>query len=406
MKINFKQFLLVFILPIIATTVISCTEEEGALPLSNSTTPPGMVDNLTIQNLPGKAKLTYSLPEDDNLLYVIARYKLENGMKMEEKASYFSNTMLLEGFAGESEIEVTVSAVSKSEVESEPVTVTVEPLKAPIFDVFESLETGADFGGLSVSAQNPTEESIAVLIMQKNDVGDWEPLPTSIYTRTSEISQSLRGFDTIPQEFAIAIRDRWLNVTDTLFTEITPLYEQLMPKTDYRAVSLPNDASTIDNAYPVSNLWDNEFFYWWGSYFTARNLDLESHLVSFDIGKKTKLSRLRIWAFSEPIGGQQLYYYLGAMKRFRIWGANELNNGDLSNWTLMGEYEVNKPSGLPYGQENNDDLIAAQDGADYEISIEKPAVRYLRIESLENWAGGEFMAISETHVYGNPDFVE
>lgn len=406
MKINLKQILLVFILPIITTTIISCSTDDGPSPLSNDTTPPGTVENLTVENLPGKARLTYNLPEDENLLYVIARYTLENGTKMEEKASYYSNNMVLEGFKGESEIEVTVRAVNKSEVESEPVTVTVAPEKAPIFDVFESLEANPDFGGLKVSAQNPTEESIAVLIMQRNDVGDWEPLPTSIYTKTSEISQSLRGFDTITQEFAIAVRDRWLNVTDTLFTEITPLYEQLMPKSSYRAVSLPNDAQSIDGAYPVSNLWDNEYLYWWGSYFTERSLDIGPHLVTFDIGQKTKLSRLHIWAFSEPIGGQQLYYYLGAMKHFRIWGSNDPNNPDLDSWTLMGEYEVNKPSGLPYGQENNDDLIAAQDGADYEIDIEKPAVRYLRIECLENWAGGEFMAISELHVYGNPNFVQ
>lgn len=401
MKTNIKQFLLVFLLPLFITTVISCSEEEGPQPIGGDGSAPGPVSNVTVQNLPGKARLTYTIPEDPNLLYIVARYTLENGTDMEEKVSYYDNTMLLEGFAGLSSIDVTITAVSKDEVESTPVQVTVEPEKAPIYDVYDSLNTGADFGGIRISAINAEEEDIAILIMQRNDAGDWEPLPTSIYTSQAEITQSLRGFDTIPQDFAITVRDRWLNVTDTLFTEVTPLFEKLMPKSDYRAVSLPNDALST---YPVTNLWDNEYFWWWGSYFTERNLSLPSHLVTFDIGQTTKLSRLHIWAFSEPIGGQQLYYYLGAMKHFRIWGSNELNDGDLSGWTMLGEYEVTKPSGLPYGQENNDDLVAAQDGVDYEISIDKPAVRYLRIECLENWAGGEFMAISEIHVYGNPDF--
>ena len=92
------------------------------------------------------------------------------------------------------------------------------------------------------------------------------------------------------------------------------------------------------------------------------------------------------------------------MKIFKIWGANELNDGDLSGWTLLGEYEVVKPSGLPYGQEDNNDLIAAKDGVDYEIPIDKPAVRYLRIQCMENWAGGDYMAVSEAQVFGNPNF--
>ncbi|WNH10975.1 DUF5000 domain-containing lipoprotein [Thalassobellus suaedae] len=168
-------------------------------------------------------------------------------------------------------------------------------------------------------------------------------------------------------------------------------------------ITLPNDAELIASHTEVRDLFNGGTLDWSDTYFTSRTIDVGPHLVTWDIGRTTKLSRLHIWQFSEPIGGQRLYYYLGAMRKFRIWGANELNDGDLSGWTLMGEYEVIKPSGLPYAQEDNNDLVAAQDGADYEISIDKPAVRYLRIECLENWAGGEYMAVSEVEVYGNPN---
>ena len=43
-------------------------------------------------------------------------------------------------------------------------------------------------------------------------------------------------------------------------------------------------------------------------------------------------------------------------------------------------------------------------GNDYDVALDKPAVRYIRIECLDNWVGGKFMAISEVHVYGNPNF--
>lgn len=388
----------------LVVTFVSCAEDKGPQPLEHNSNPPAEVTNVTIENLPGKVKLTYTLPSDEDLLYVVARYKLENGTPMEAKASYYSNSLLLEGFAGQSTSEVKIYAVNRSETESKPVVVTVAPQKAPIFDIFDSLVAQADFGGIRITADNPTKEEIGILVMQKNIQGDWVPLRTSIYTSVDEIGQSLRGFEAVPQDFAIVVRDRWLNYTDTLYTNIEPLFEQLMPKSAFAGIKLANDAKVI-GTYPVSNMWDGQFLEWWGSYFTDRTIDVGNHLVTFDIGAKTKLSRLRIWNFSEPIGGQRMYYYLGAMKKFRIWGSNNLNDGTLdSNWTLLGEYEIKKPSGLPYGQENNDDLLAARDGADYEIALDKPAVRYLRIECMENWIGGKFMAVSEVHVYGNPNF--
>lgn len=409
MRLKFIIYISILILPLFGL-LFSCSEDKGGKPLENSTIAPGEVEGIAIENLPGKAKLTYSLPDDKDLLYVVAEYALENGTKMEVKASYYNNSMLLEGFRGNSETEVTVYAVNRSEVKSSPVKIKVNPLLAPIFDVYDALTVQPDFGGLRIKTVNPTKENLSILVLQKNTQGDWEPSPKSIYTKTTTVNQALRGFEIKPQEFAFVIRDRWLNVTDTLFQEVTPIFEQLMPKSSYGAIKLANDAQVI-GTYPVTNLWDGQFLEWWGSYFTGRTLDIGNHLVTFDIGKITKLSRLRIWQFSEPIGGQRLYYYLGAMRKFRIWGSNTLNNGDLSGWTNMGEYEVGKdffevikPSGLPYAQENNDDLIAARDGQDWEISIDKPAVRYLRIECLENWTGGQFMAVSEVHVYGNPNF--
>jgi hypothetical protein len=385
-------------------TFIACSEDQGPQPLESNSNPPAEVTNVIIENLPGKAKLTYTLPSDDDLLYVVARYNLENGTPMEVKASYYSNSMLLEGFSGQSTSEVKIYAVNRSEAESKPIAVTVAPLKAPIFDVYDSLIAQPDFGGIRITADNPTKEDIGILVMQKNIQGDWVPIRNSIYTSVDEIKQSLRGFESIDQNFAIVVRDHWLNYTDTLEITIKPLFEQLMPKSAYVGVHLANDTKVI-GTYPVSNLFDGQFLEWWGSYFTDRTVDVGNHLVTFDIGAKAKLSRLRIWNFSEPIGGQRMYYYLGAMKKFRIWGSNTLNDGTLdSNWTLMGEYEIKKPSGLPYGQENNDDLLAARDGADYEVALDKPAVRYLRIECLENWIGGKFMAVSEVHVYGNPNF--
>lgn len=168
-----------FMLTLIASFV-SCNEDQGPKPLEHNSNAPAEVTNVTVQNLPGKAKLTYTLPSDDDLLYVVARYKLENGTPMEVKSSYYSNTMLLEGFTGQSTNEVKVYAVNRSETESKAVIVSVAPLKAPIYDIYDSLVTEADFGGIRIKADNPTKEEIGILVMQRNIQGDWVPVQVFI----------------------------------------------------------------------------------------------------------------------------------------------------------------------------------------------------------------------------------
>ncbi|WP_370479241.1 DUF5000 domain-containing lipoprotein [Tamlana flava] len=404
MKRNFlKEFWAIVLVVMLA--FMACSEEPGHGPLESNTVPPGIVENISIENLPGKVNLSYTLPSDEDLLYVVARYTTENGTQRETKSSYFKNTMVLEGFKGGEPIQVTITAGNKSETESQPVVVTVNPLPAPIFAIFESLEIGPDFGGVNVKASNPTEDDIAILVMLRNNVGDWEPLPTSIYTKSNEINRSLRNLEAVEQDFAITVRDRWGNVTDTLFKPIEPLFEQLMPKSGYVGVRLSNDAG--NDGYAVSNLWDDESIEWFDSYFTQRGADPDptiGHLVTFDIGQETKVSRIHIWNFSEPLGGQRFYYYLGAMRKFTIWGANELNNGDLSGWIRMVDYEVLKPSGLPEGEETAADTEAGENGEDVLISIDKPKVRYLRIECTENWRGLEYMSVNEIAIYGDPNF--
>ena len=398
-------------------TLIGCTEDIGNTPLESNKNAPGKVTNISIQNLSGKAAIRYTLPDDQDLLYVVAKYQLENGTDMEVKSSYYLNFMLLEGFKGEVEgkedIEVEITAVNRSEVASEPVIITVTPKKAPIYGVRSTLKVDDDFGGMTISALNPTEDKVSLLIMQKNDEGDWEPTVTSLYDTTLDtIIKSVRGLDTIPKEFQFVVRDRWFNYSDTLSQIIKPLYETEMPKANMSIVKLSNDAPYHAGHVNDRNLFDGEAPNYWASYFSARSYSGD-HLVTFDIGEEVKLSRIHLRNFGEPVGpgGTRLYFYLGAVKKFRLWGTKTIGgdpatNGDLSNWTLLGEYDVIKPSGLPYNSEDNDDFIAGRDGADYLIPIDKEKVRYLRIEGLENWIGAKYMAINEVEVYGNPDFVE
>jgi len=91
------------------------------------------------------------------------------------------------------------------------------------------------------------------------------------------------------------------------------------------------------------------------------------------------------------------------MKRFEIWGsANPSLTGTFDDtWSLLGSYEVVKPSGLPYGTDNSVDQATAAAGFSWNIDINAPKVRYLRIRCLENFGGGTAQSINELSVFGD-----
>ncbi len=404
MKMNKIFIKKIKLLGLIGLLVGCSTDDNSMEPIENNPNAPGQVENVSVENLPGKARIKYTLPTDQDLLYIKAQYTLENGREMESKASYYKNSMLLEGFSGTSESEVEIYSVNRSEVASEPITVSVNPEEAPLFDVFESLEVGPGFGGVYVDANNPNRDDIAILIMEKDENGDWVENPNSVYTSTNNIYHTLRGMDTIEKEFAFTVRDRWLNYSDTLFTDIAPLYETAIPKSQYTGIIIDGDTQQHPST-PLSGLWDGEIMNWPSVFLTEGTIQDRDHMFTMDLGEQVKLSRIVIWDYPEYVGSDRVYYYRGAMREFEIYGTDVLpseNQGDLSNWTHLGSYESVKPSGLPYGQQNNEDYETANSGISYELPLEAPKMRYLRIVNKKNWEGRKNLAIAELQVYGDP----
>ncbi|MGS2761511.1 DUF4959 domain-containing protein [Sinomicrobium sp. M5D2P9] len=392
----FKMSLLI----ITGSFTVACSDSDTQEPLENNPEAPGVVHNIKVENQRGKARITYALPDDRDLLYVKAKYTLPTGREMETKASYYENALIVEGFADTLEHEVKLYAVNRSEVESEPVTAIVKPLEAPLWDVYRSLHVGAAFGGVYVNAENPYRSDVAVLIMQKNENDDWEIHPNSIYTSTDNISHSVRGMDTLKQDFAFTVRDRWLNYSDTLYTSISPLYETAIPKSGYNGMHLPGDAPRHAST-PMTGMWDGNIMHWPGIYMTQA-VHPGEHVITFDVGQLAKLSRIVIWDYPEYYNGRT-YYYLHCMYRFEVWGSDDPPaDGSFNNWHLLGTYQEVKPSGLPYGEQNDEDYRLANEGFSWEFDINVPKVRYLRIKCLRNWGGSTNLAIGEVQVYGDP----
>lgn len=388
-----------YLLALLLIVLSSCSEEEKEITGKNLN-PPGQISNVHVTNLPGAARIQYQLPSDQDLLYVKAVYTLSSGRVMEVKSSYYNNSLEVEGFADTIEYTVDLYAVNRSEVASEVVGVTIKPLENPIWETFRTLEAIPAFGGIKVMAENPAQKDLTIMVMI-DSLGEWVPSVDNIYTSIRQIDRNIRGLDTIAQTFAITIRDQYMNFTDTLITTLTPLYEATLPKSGYRAIVLPTDSPQEYASTALSYMWDGEDFHWPNISMT-RTGDLTPQWVTFDTGILAKMSRIVIWGYAEYTNSGRIYYRDGNMRNFEIWGSdNPPSDGSWNNWVKLGEFEEVKPSGLPMGQQSDEDYEIARNGVSYDFDVTAPRVRYLRIRCNRNWGGTTYMAIAEVQVYGD-----
>jgi hypothetical protein len=206
---------------------------------------PGKVSNGKVVNLKGEAVITYTLPIDEDLLYVKAVYEIRKGVTREAKASFYTNSLLVDGFKDTSETTVTLYAVNRSEVVSEPYTVTVKPMMPAYLSSFDSLKVKPTFGGINIRTTNPDAKPLSIIVLLKDQYGQWAQTG-AVYSKLKDINQSLRGMDTLKKSFALYIRDQFQNESDTLFADLSPLYETLIPKSGFNEYALPGDLPVND----------------------------------------------------------------------------------------------------------------------------------------------------------------
>lgn len=106
--------------------------------VSSDKTKPDIVMNIKVKDFPGGAYITYTLPKSDNLLYILAEYKINDCISQQTKSSYYNDTIKVEGFAKSKDYEVTLYAVSRAEIKSDPVIVKVHPDAPAYLSVFSS----------------------------------------------------------------------------------------------------------------------------------------------------------------------------------------------------------------------------------------------------------------------------
>jgi hypothetical protein len=168
--------------------------------------------------------------------------------------------------------------------------------------------------------------------------------------------------------------DPWKNVSDTLFVEVTPLFERELDKAKFSELHLTGDNWTAYNGQPMSNIWNNNF----STQFASANGYGFPQSFSFDLGVEVELSRFVFYPRSNSSAWRNV------PKVFEIWGSTDPDpDGSWDSWIKLMDGEMNKPSGLTCGEINDEDIARAIEGIEYEFPIGTPKVRYIRYKTIE-----------------------
>lgn len=390
-----------FILAVLNLALLIGCEESILKPISEDGVAPGKVQVVQVTPLNGGFEVEYTLPNDKDLLYVKAEYDLAGGVVGEVKVSYFDNKLTVMGFGDTNARTVKLYAVDRSENQSEPVEFTAAPLAPPVRLIQDSLQIISDFGGAKYTWVNRTAAPIAIEIFTEDTLTHKLVKVNTVYTSQVESKFSLRNMKSVPTKFAAVIRDRWDNVSDTIFPEggvLTPLFEQKLDKTKMRKIVLPSDTKWDAWGFRYENLYDDDF----NSTGHTQGDHPWPQIFTIDLGVKVTMSRFRV--YMRGPNNRDWFFAHGNPKKYDVYGAAVMpaNPDDLSQWQKLRPVCIaTKPSGL--AQNTDEDIQHGLNGDEFDFDqSEYPSeIRYFRLVVWETWDGAGYVDFNEISWWGN-----
>ena len=231
--------------------------------------------------------------------------------------------------------------------------------------------------------------------------------------RIIPVSETRTIIDDCAYEGTIRWRTVYLpekNAIDKFYSEETieeySFYvERELDKSKFKEVKLSGDIGINEWGTNMSNIWDDKYGYEEENGFSQAD-DSQSTLLpqsfTFDLGVLTELTSFRLWQRSKN-AFETFIYNSANCKKWEIWGCNQMPSTeyDEKEWTKLMDCEITKPSGLPIGQINDDDIAAADEGHEFIFPEGLPPVRYIRFTVKETWNGtNNTFFVQEVSFYG------
>ena len=391
-----RNFLSLFL--IIFLFLLGCNENEN-----QDSTPPGTLTIESVTPTNGGGILTYSLPNDSDILFVRAEYTNSLGNDVYRVSSSHNNSIEIDGLNQNTPISVRLFVIDENENISEPTDVEFTPLPSFIYLVQESISISPTLGGVNIEWENIAEKTVYVHLHIVN-AGEEE---IRILSSDKEFENiSVRGLESVEMTFLTKVEDFDGNITDLEEkATISPLFEEMIDKSTW---TLMSQLSVDGNAWEgeTDNFWDDivdtaetnadnsYFIIWRDANGGVLNWPLD---IVINLNKNVKIHRLKVWQrafwYNGPTG-IPYYYQEENIRSFDLYASE--NSQD---WTLLGQYDIGDPSDQD-GNIPQDFIDAAANGHDFDLEGVSDKFRYLKFSITSNFGSDTYVHGSEITLWG------
>jgi hypothetical protein len=383
---------------LVISLIASCESDDNG-----DTTPPGELSVISTEATYGGAVITYTLPEDNDILYVRADYTNGKGEAVFRTVSKHVNQIEVSGFVLEEDVTVSLTVVDENQNSSKAVALEIRPLRSFIFLVQESIQIEPDLGGVQVSWENATEKTVFIYL----HIQDGEDEQIRILSSANKNEKIfVRGLEAKPLLFLTKTEDFDGNISELQEKgKYTPLFEENINKDTWKLVS---NLSIDGNAYEGAtvNFWDDVIDTFEtnsdNSYFIINRNDNGGILrwpldIVIDLNKKAKINRFKVW--------QRAYWYNGPDGKSYYYQEENLKSFDLyvsmnkTDWVLLGNFEIEGPAG---GTDEISQALLDEAAAGHNFNLDEisPEFRYLKFSITSNFGSDSFCHGSEITLFG------
>ena len=386
----------IYILLLAAFAFTACNEEVL------DTTAPGKVTNISYKPTNGGAILTFTAPDDDDLLYVKAVYTNSLGKEVFKVTSHYGDSIEIDGFKEATPQKVKLYAVDRSNNNSEAAEIEVTPMKSFIYLVQESIQMKEQLGGVRITWENPDQKTVFVYVNFSKAGKTYERILSSAL---SDPVLMIRGLDPEEYSFSVTVEDFNGNKTDKMDVgTYRPLLEQKIDKSTWKVLQnlsvdgdkwegtlasfwddvIDTKESGSDNSYFIINRDDNGGMLKWP-------LD-----IVVDLNKTVVVNRFVVWqrafayvnAEQNGVSTDYCYYKEENLKSFSVSVST-----DKLTWTSLGTFDIGDPRDAA-GVISPAKYKEAIDGHEFNLESVSQPFRYMKFSVLSNYG-------SETNVYGS-----
>ena len=377
--------------------LFSCTSEEDL-----DTKAPEIVTNISVTPTNGGGVINYSLPTDDDILYVKAVYTNSQGEEVFRVSSKHTSAIEVTGLNQTTPIKVKIYVVDESENSSEAAEIEFTPLKSFIFLVQESIQITPDLGGVKITWDNIASKTVFVYVHILDGANE---IIRILSSNNAQENIFIRGLASTEMTFSTKVEDFDGNITELEDKgRYTPLFEEKIDKSTW---SLVSGQSINGNAYEgrTVNFWDDVVDTVEtdadNSYFIATRDNNGGSLnfpldIVIDFNKNVKIQRFIVWqrAYWYNGGGVTYHYQEENLKSFNLYAST-----DNQTWNLLGEFDI----GDPRDGAGNISAAAFQeaiDGHEFSLDDTSDAFRYLKFQITSSYGSTQLLVGSEITLFG------